>query len=108
MKKKRVVLKKSKNPQLNKALVDIEETLNDIDDKLEELRQLDKGSKFFAIIGYLLLGLGGGGILTIAVLFANATSLSSILIFFFSSFLLVLTMIAGFMLAHKGLTGDWL
>ena len=108
MDKKRVVLKKSKSPQLNKALVDIEDTLNDIDDKLEELRQLDKGSKVFAIIGYLLLGLGGGGMLTIAVLFANATSLASILTFFFSSFLLVLTMIGGFMLAHKGLTGDWL
>ena len=39
---KRIVLRKTKNPQLNKALASIEETLNDINDKLEELRELDK------------------------------------------------------------------
>lgn len=104
----RVKLKKTRSKSLNKALTDIEETLNAIDDKLNDLRELDKGSKFFALIGYLLIGLGGGGLLTIGIIFQNAFLITDLIILFIMSSLLVLLMIGGFMLAHKGLTGDWL
>jgi len=108
MKRKGVKLKRTRSKQLNKALVNIEETLNDINDKIYELRDLDKGSKFFAIIGYLLMGLGGGGLLTIAVIFRGQRTLLAYLSLFGSSFVFILIMIGGFMLSHKGLTGDWL
>lgn len=105
----RIKLKKTRSRQLNKALVEIEETLNEIDGKLNDLRELDKGSKFFAILGWLLMGFGGGGLLTIAVLFKNraASLLSYVLVFIISTALITL-MVSGFALAHKGLTGDWL
>ncbi|MBD3312039.1 hypothetical protein GF352_01115 [archaeon] len=105
----KVSLRKTKNPQLNKALGEIEETLNSIDDKLNDLRELDKGSKFFAVIGWLMMGLGGGGLLTIAVLFKDSIMgfLSYVWVFIVST-ILVTVMISGFALAHKGLTGDWL
>ena len=61
MRRKKIVLRKTKSPQLNKALLSIQDTLNDIDSKLFELRELDKGSKLFVIVGYLMMGLGGGG-----------------------------------------------
>ncbi len=106
--KKSIELRKTKSPQLNKALINIEETLNDIDDKLNELRELDKGSKFFAILGWLLMGSGGGGALTLAVTFKDVTNPVSYAIFFIMASLITIIMIAGFMMSHKGLTGDWL
>ncbi len=105
---KRIVLRKTKNPQLNKALASIEETLNDINDKLEELRELDKGSKVFAVLGWLLMGMGGGGMLTMAIAYKGSNDPMTYLALFFASSLLIIIMIAGFMLSHKGLTGDWL
>ena len=106
--KKGIVIKKTKSPQLNKVLTDIEETLNGIDDKLRELRELDKGSKFIALFGWMLMGFGGGGLLTIAVLFKDQATLLSYIIVFLLSSLMVTLIISGFALAHKGLTGEWL
>ncbi len=108
MRKTHIELKKTKNPQLNKALVNIEDTLNGINDKLEELRELDKGSKFFAVLGWLLIGLGGGGLLTMATAYRNINELLWYVVLFFMSSLLVIIMLTGYMLSHKGLTGDWL
>ena len=108
MKRKKIVLRKAKSSQLNKALLNIEDTLNDIDAKLLELRELDKGSKLFVFIGYLLIGLGGGGSLTAAVFYRSRTSLIDILSLFGFSFFFILLVIGGYTLAHKGLTGDWL
>lgn len=108
VKSKKIELKKTRNPQLNKALDEIEETLNEIDDKLRELRELDKGSKLFAILGWLFMGFGGGGLLTIAVLFKDQGGWLSYLIVFLTSSLMIVVMVTGFAMAHKGLTGDWL
>lgn len=105
---KKVVLKKTRSPSLNKALTNIEETLNGINDKVDELRMLDQGSKFFAGIGWLLMGLGGGGLLTVLTNFRNDFNPSTLAIEFLLSSLLIIIMIAGYMLSHKGLTGSWL
>ena len=99
---------KNKKHRFSKALHNIQETLNDIDVKLDELRELDKGSKFFVIAGYLLMGLGGGGLFTVMMWFRDKTALLDILFEFITASVLIVTMIGGFMLAHKGLTGDWL
>ena len=105
---KKIILRKTRNPQLNKALINIEETLNDINSKIDELRMLDKGSKFFAGLGWLLMGFGGGGLLTVLVNFKNNFDAGTLLIKFLLSSLLIIIMIAGYMLSHKGLTGNWL
>jgi hypothetical protein len=108
MVKKKKILNLFGGSQVNKVLANMEETLNDINAKLDELRELDKGSQFLAVLGWLLMGLGGGGMLTMAVIFQNRTSLTDYLIFFSLSSVIVTLMITGFALAHKGLTGDWL
>jgi predicted esterase len=108
MVKKKTILSLFGGSQVNKVLANMEETLNDINAKLDELRELDKGSKFLAILGWLLMGFSGGGMLTIAVMFKQRTSLTDYAIVFFLSSIIVTLMITGFALAHKGLTGDWL
>ena len=91
--------------QTSKVLMNIQGTLNEINEKLSELRELDRGSKSLTIIGLILIGLSGGGLITLTTIFK---SIKDYLALFASSTLLVLLMIAGYMLAHKGLTGDWL
>jgi len=89
----------------NKLMKDVQETLNDINDKLSELINLDKGSKTFIIIGWLLMALGGAGLIVIGIMSRTVTNY---VLYFISSFLIILAMITGFSLAHKGFTGDWL
>jgi len=91
---------------MDKDFTNIEKTLNSINRKLDRLRALDKIKVTYVITGILIMGLCGGSLMTIAVLYRQEPF--SVIDLFLGSSLFVTILILGFIIAHKGFTGEWL
>ncbi len=93
--------KPKKKPSMHKMIYDITATMEDVSEKLDELNQLSKGSKLFVVLGWLLMS---SGVASGAYIFNRISGW----LMFVLMMVLVSLMMAGYSLAHKGLTGDWL
>lgn len=95
--------KKKPPVPINKLLVDLKETLDDVNDKITELKSLSKGSKLFVIVGWFLMSAASA----IIAYMSLERGIGGLRIFLITMPMVALIMI-GYALAHKGLTGAWL
>ena len=93
---------------VKRAITDVQETLKDINVKIKELTALDKGSKAFAICGWLLMSLSGATLIAVGEFYRGAKDFLGLMIYFLIAMISIIFMFTGYSLAHKGLTGDWL
>lgn len=100
--------KKAKTPKefWDETIKNIWETLVDVNQKLDELKKLEKGNKFLVILGWLMM-CSSGAVLFLLMQFAILTNSINI-IGFFGAFVGIGILMLGYSFAHKGLTGFWL
>ena len=97
-----------KKKPVKRAIEEVQETLEDINVKLKELTALDKGSKAFAICGWILMSLSGATLITVSNFYLGSKEFLNLMIYFMIAMISIIFMFTGYSLAHKGLTGDWL